>query len=198
MLTDVNLVLRPENMYLVLGPPLSGKTSLLRAIGGMMTKTTVDKDGTLSGSVWYNNLNVMEDDDNDERTKQYKKVIRNLVAFVRQEDDHAARLTVAETFGFAASCKDNGGKKRPVGGAAGSSTRGDSVENKNEPGEKMDRVEGILEALGLTYVKDTFVGDENVRGVSGGQRRRVTLGEVSMNMEAIFTISRMQDLQYMS
>jgi hypothetical protein len=37
-----------------------------------------------------------------------------------------------------------------------------------------------LEALGLMYVKDTFVGDENVRGVSGGQRRRVTLGEVRL------------------
>lgn len=43
-------------------------------------------------------------------------------------------------------------------------------------------MESTLEALGLTYVKDTFVGDENVRGVSGGQRRRVTLGEVSYNM----------------
>ena len=36
----------------------------------------------------------------------------------------------------------------------------------------------ILSSLGLTEVKDTFVGDTNVRGVSGGQRRRVTVGEV--------------------
>jgi hypothetical protein len=36
----------------------------------------------------------------------------------------------------------------------------------------------VLAALGLTEVKDTFVGDNNVRGVSGGQRRRVTVGEV--------------------
>ena len=27
----------------------------------------------------------------------------------------------------------------------------------------------VLEALGLVGVKDTFVGDENVRGVSGGK-----------------------------
>ena len=27
----------------------------------------------------------------------------------------------------------------------------------------------VLEALGLVEVKDTFVGDENVRGVSGGK-----------------------------
>jgi energy-coupling factor transporter ATP-binding protein EcfA2 len=36
----------------------------------------------------------------------------------------------------------------------------------------------ILSALGLSHVKDTFVGDATVRGVSGGQRRRVTVGEM--------------------
>lgn len=38
-----------------------------------------------------------------------------------------------------------------------------------------------LAGLGLTGVKDTFVGDTNVRGVSGGQRRRVTVGEMLMS-----------------
>jgi hypothetical protein len=40
-----------------------------------------------------------------------------------------------------------------------------------------------LAALGLAEVKDTFVGDTNVRGVSGGQRRRVTVGEVRRPQE---------------
>jgi ABC-type multidrug transport system ATPase subunit len=35
-----------------------------------------------------------------------------------------------------------------------------------------------MEMLGLAHVADTFVGDSNVRGISGGQRRRVTVGEV--------------------
>ena len=39
----------------------------------------------------------------------------------------------------------------------------------------------VLTALGLKHVKDTFVGDNNVRGVSGGQRRRVTVGEMLMS-----------------
>lgn len=48
--------------------------------------------------------------------------------------------------------------------------------------KKNDKVmqELVLTALGLTGVKDTFVGDTNVRGVSGGQRRRVTVGEMLM------------------
>ena len=148
ILTDVNLVLKPKKMYLVLGPPLSGKTSLLKAIAGMITK----EDG-LTGCVEYNNVDVSED-------KKKNDMFRNLVAFVQQSDDHAGRLTVDETFTFAAQCKDKGFKRG------------------RETGEGFNRVESTLEALGLTYVKDTFVGDESVRGVSGGQKRRVTLGEV--------------------
>lgn len=34
-----------------------------------------------------------------------------------------------------------------------------------------------MKVLGLTNTRDTIVGDNNVRGVSGGERRRVTLGE---------------------
>lgn len=35
----------------------------------------------------------------------------------------------------------------------------------------------ITRSLGLFNAKDTIVGDNSVRGVSGGERRRVTLGE---------------------
>lgn len=38
-----------------------------------------------------------------------------------------------------------------------------------------------LAGLGLTEVKDTYVGDADVRGVSGGQRRRATVGEVRLH-----------------
>lgn len=35
----------------------------------------------------------------------------------------------------------------------------------------------ILRSLGLYNAKDTIVGDQSLRGVSGGERRRVTFGE---------------------
>ncbi|KAK3287471.1 hypothetical protein CYMTET_5016 [Cymbomonas tetramitiformis] len=41
-------------------------------------------------------------------------------------------------------------------------------------------VEVIASRLGLVHVLDTVVGDDLLRGVSGGQRRRVTLGEMLM------------------
>lgn len=45
--------------------------------------------------------------------------------------------------------------------------------------EQISIVHTVLEALGLARVKDTFVGDqEKVRGVSGGEKRRVTVAEM--------------------
>lgn len=42
----------------------------------------------------------------------------------------------------------------------------------------MTAVNKILEILGLSRVKDTFVGDQTtVRGVSGGEKKRVTVAE---------------------
>jgi energy-coupling factor transporter ATP-binding protein EcfA2 len=47
------------------------------------------------------------------------------------------------------------------------------------------RLNVVASFLGLSDVKDTFVGDDIVRGVSGGQRRRVTVGEMIMSRTPI-------------
>lgn len=49
--------------------------------------------------------------------------------------------------------------------------------------EKLDEedwiVNAVMEGFGLTRVKDTFVGDNvSVRGVSGGEKKRVTVAEM--------------------
>jgi ABC-type cobalamin/Fe3+-siderophores transport system ATPase subunit len=165
VLLDINLVLRPKRMYLVLGPPLSGKTSLLRAIAGLLPQGTFKagsksggyvEESYLSGQVVYNNLVCSGDGALESR----RTLFRNLVAFVRQGDLHAPRLTVAETFLFAGRCKDE-------------------ALRRNNKGTSMDGKVGLtLEGLGLSHVQDTYVGNEKIRGVSGGQRRRVTLGEM--------------------
>ena len=164
VLTDVNLVLKPQKMYLVLGPPLSGKTSLLKAIAGLLPQGVFpsgyssENKKFLTGRVLYNNIVCLGDEvDESQRT-----LLENLVAFVRQNDAHAPRLTVGETFQFSGSCKDS------------------NILKKNVAVNPDGRVGLTLDGLGLSHVKDTFVGNEQVRGVSGGQRRRVTLGEVSL------------------
>ena len=43
----------------------------------------------------------------------------------------------------------------------------------------------MLKVLGLNEVANTIVGDASLRGVSGGQKRRVTLGEMLMPPRSI-------------
>ncbi|KAF2283854.1 hypothetical protein GH714_016539 [Hevea brasiliensis] len=42
--------------------------------------------------------------------------------------------------------------------------------------DKKQRVEKLIEQLGLSFSRNTYIGDEGNRGVSGGERRRVSIG----------------------
>jgi len=37
-------------------------------------------------------------------------------------------------------------------------------------------VEGVIDILGLYNIRHNAIGDENTRGISGGQRKRVNIG----------------------
>lgn len=41
----------------------------------------------------------------------------------------------------------------------------------------------VLKVLGLDICADTLVGDEMLRGISGGQRKRVTTGKLTKTDE---------------
>lgn len=83
-------------------------------------------------------------------------------------------MTVRETFEYAFNCK-SGGSHNP-GSAANLNPEAKALLKKFDA-ERL-RVVLMLQALGLEHVADTFVGNADVRGVSGGQRRRVSLGEM--------------------
>ena len=53
----------------------------------------------------------------------------------------------------------------------------DALLCKSKPQKERDaKIDGILEVLGLSHRKDSIVGDDLTRGISGGERRRVTIG----------------------
>jgi len=165
ILNDINLVLKPGHCYLVLGPPASGKTSLLKAIAGLLPdsrgldgKPTKDKPHQV-GRIEYNGVCALNDDPGI--------VKPDVVSYVGQLDNHAPYLTVKETFEFAFQSR-TGGKHESLG------------VNSTHMAAEMDQTnftENLtIDGLDLKVCENTFVGNENVRGVSGGQRRRVTVG----------------------
>lgn len=86
---------------------------------------------------------------------------KRLCPYVSPSDqDHAPVLTVRETFEFARRC------------TASDDTPNQVIEQD---------VNELLVSLGLDHVADTVVGDENLRGISGGQKRRVTVGEMILD-----------------
>jgi ABC-type multidrug transport system ATPase subunit len=165
ILKDINLVIQPGKQYLVLGPPGSGKSSLLKMIAGLMP---VNKHHSLDGSITYNGRSLLD---------QMKGVyIENAFGYVDQLDKHAALLTVGETLDFAFQCQAGGKFIRER-----ERLSPEQIENLDRADRDQVGLQVPLCILGLKEVKDTFVGDANTRGVSGGQRRRVTVGEMIMS-----------------
>ncbi|XP_004231234.1 ABC transporter G family member STR [Solanum lycopersicum] len=85
-------------------------------------------------------------------TTSYMKMISS---YVMQDDQLFPMLTVHETFMFAAEVR---------------------LPPSISRAEKKKRVHELLEQLGLTSATHTYIGDEGRRGVSGGERRRVSIG----------------------
>ena len=139
ILDRIDLCLEPGQLYLVLGAPGSGKTTLLKAIAGRLPSSRHDQQ---QGEILYNG-------------RRRRRLLHDpkKIAYIDQLDQHAPRLTVAETFQFALDCQTP------------------------PPPPQADRVQWTLLSLGLSHVAHTYVGDAAIRGVSGGQRRRVTVGE---------------------
>ncbi|KAG6412272.1 hypothetical protein SASPL_124946 [Salvia splendens] len=81
-------------------------------------------------------------------------LIKRTSAYIMQEDRLFPMLTVYETLMFAADFR------------LGSISRD----------EKRQRVEDLIQQLGLFSSRNTYIGDEGTRGVSGGERRRVSIG----------------------
>jgi ABC-type multidrug transport system ATPase subunit/ABC-type multidrug transport system permease subunit len=171
ILKDVNGILNPARLTLLLGPPGCGKTTLLLALAGM-----VDPKLKTRGHISYNGFQLNE------------FVPQKTSAYISQHDLHIAEMTVRETFDFSARCQGVGTRHellleiRKREKEAGILPEADI-----DTYMKATAIEGlkgslqtdyILKILGLDICADTIIGDAMIRGISGGQRKRVTTGEM--------------------
>nr|XP_043634623.1 pleiotropic drug resistance protein 1-like isoform X2 [Erigeron canadensis] len=171
VLDDISGIIKPRRMTLLLGPPSSGKTTMLLALAGK-----VDKDLKSSGRVTYNGHELEE------------FVPERTCAYISQIDVHIGEMTVRETLDFSARCQGVGSRYEML---AELLRREKDANIKPDPDidvfMKAAALEGreanvvtdyILKLLGLEICADTMVGDQMVRGISGGQKKRVTTGEM--------------------
>ncbi|KAF2304888.1 hypothetical protein GH714_039267 [Hevea brasiliensis] len=91
ILNDVSGIIKPRRMTLLLGPPSSGKTTLLLALAGKLGKEL-----KFSGRVTYNGHGMGE------------FVPQRTSAYISQYDLHIGEMTVRETLAFSARCQGVG------------------------------------------------------------------------------------------
>ncbi|KAL9238626.1 hypothetical protein vseg_013022 [Gypsophila vaccaria] len=171
ILHDISGIIKPKRMTLLLGPPSSGKTTLLLALAGKLSKEL-----KVSGKVTYNGHNMNE------------FVPERTAAYISQYDEHIGELTVRETLSYSARFQGVGYRYDML---ADLCRREKAANIKPDPdidlfmkgaiiqGQKESLItDYILKILGLETCADTMVGDQFIRGASGGQRKRVTTGEM--------------------
>ncbi|KAH9733940.1 ABC transporter G family member 37 [Citrus sinensis] len=153
ILNRVSGILKPGRMTLLLGPPGCGKSSLLKALSG-----NLDPSLKVTGEVSYNGYKLEE------------FVPQKTSAYISQNDLHIAEMTVRETVDFSARCQGVGSREEIMMEVS---------RREKESGIIPDPdIDTYMKILGLDVCADTMVGDAMRRGISGGQKKRLTTGEM--------------------
>ncbi|KAK3416796.1 hypothetical protein EUGRSUZ_H02558 [Eucalyptus grandis] len=189
ILQDVSGIIKPGRMTLLLGPPNSGKTTLLLALASKL-----DPKLETTGRVTYNG-HVMNE-----------FVPQRTAAYISQHNLHIGEMTVRETLAFSTRCQGVGSRYEmlillpALADMLSELSRREKAANiKPDPDidifMKAAATEGqeanvvtdyILKMLGLEKCADTMVGDEMLRGISGGEQKRVTIGEMLVGPAKVF------------
>ena len=94
--------------------------------------------------------------------KTFAKQFRGEAVYNQEDDVHHPTLSVGQTLGFALDTKTPG--KRPQG------------MSKREFKDKV--ITTLLRMFNIEHTRNTIVGNPFVRGVSGGERKRVSIAEM--------------------
>lgn len=160
---------------LVVGRPGSGCTTFLKSLAGLTSSYA-----GVDGQVWYGSL--------ESGSRQFAP-LRGDVVFNGEEDTHDPNLQVGRTMDFALRMETPSQNARPLDPTTGKPVSASSW-------RKTMKLK-ILNALGIAHTERTKVdytlarlteqvGNQYVRGVSGGERKRVSLAEVLTTNAQIF------------
>ncbi|KAF7549921.1 hypothetical protein G7Z17_g6054 [Cylindrodendrum hubeiense] len=151
ILHDFDGIVRNGEMLVVLGPPGSGCSTFLKTISGETSGIYVNDDAYFN----YQGISA------EEMHSQH----RGEAIYTAEVDVHFPQLTVGDTLTFAASAR----APRNIPGGIGKQT---FVAHLRDV---------VMAMFGISHTVNTRVGNEYIRGVSGGERKRVTIAEASLS-----------------
>ncbi|KAG2885856.1 ABC transporter G family member 31 [Phytophthora cactorum] len=165
-------VFKPGTITLVLGQPGSGKSALMKMLSAQFP---VESNISVEGEITYNGV----------PQKDIIKRVPQFVEYVPQSDKHFATLTTRETLEYA---------HKFIG--AGLAEKGAETFTKGSVEENLAAIEAakayyknypdvVIGQLGLQHCENTIIGNTMLRGVSGGERKRVTTGEMEFGMKYV-------------
>ncbi|GME24594.1 ABC transporter-like protein [Neofusicoccum parvum] len=156
LIDDFSGCVKPGEMLLVLGRPGAGCSTFLKVIGNQRFGfESIDGDVTYGGTPAH------------DMGKKY----RSEVLYNPEEDLHYATLSVKNTLSFALKTRTPGKDSRKEG-----ETRQDYI-------REFLRV--VSKLFWIEHTMDTKVGNEFVRGVSGGEKKRVSIAEAMITKASV-------------
>jgi len=138
-------------MLIVLGPPGSGCSTLLKTIAGDIHGFQLEKNSYIN----YQGVSY----------EQMHSDFRGEAIYTAEQDVHFPLMTVGDTLYFAARSR----APRKVPGAL----------TQHEYAEHMRDV--VMATFGIKHTMNSKVGNDYVRGVSGGERKRVSIAEAVLS-----------------
>ncbi|KAL4369487.1 hypothetical protein GQ457_05G024330 [Hibiscus cannabinus] len=153
ILNDVSGIIKPGRMTLLLGPPGCGKSTLLLALSGKLSHSL-----KVTGEITYNGYRLDE------------FVPQKTSAYTSQYDLHTPEMTVRESLDFSARFQGIGSRAEIMKEVSQREKQAGIIPDPD--------IDAYMKILGLDICADTMVGDAIRRGISGGQKKRLTTGEM--------------------
>ncbi|KAF9771008.1 ZEB2-regulated ABC transporter 1 [Fusarium sp. DS 682] len=144
-------VVNAGEMLVVLGPPGSGCSTFLKSLSGETNGIYID-DKT------YFNYNGIT-------SEEMHKYHKGETIYTAEVDVHFPMLSVGDTLTFAARARCPQNLPKGI--------------NHNQYSDHMRDV--VMAMYGISHTINTQVGDNYIRGVSGGERKRVTIAEATLS-----------------
>ncbi|KAH8692011.1 putative ABC multidrug transporter [Talaromyces proteolyticus] len=150
ILRDFEGLVKSGEMLVVLGRPGSGCSTFLRTLCGETHGLWLDE----GSDIQYEGVSY----------KEMHSRFRGEVIYQAEQEIHFPQMTAGDTLMFAAQARAPANRLPGV--------------SRQEYATHMRDV--VMAVLGLSHTKNTQVGNEFIRGVSGGERKRTSIAETTL------------------